>query len=367
MSLSKVTINRSQGGLGRTSDNKDAYSAMLIVDSAGTSGEYTFFTAQDSIDEAVFSDRVNHQFAEYFRFSTAPLYVKTVESTTNYTEALDLARYAGGEARQIGIYDLSGSFGLSDLSAIQTVADSLEADKIPASFFLAKDISGTIEDLADLGAGLNYRASFLVCEDLTTKASLAVDFLGSLGTFLGLASKTAVGESLAWVEKSNVQSGSLYSDFGFVDGTSYTSKAEAMLEALDNKKANFFRRFVGLDGVYPSYDYSAIANTSDFASFQLNKVFDKAYRILNTTFTPKLNSKLKVIEAGKLEFSTIQYFQNLGISALTQMKTNSELSDFILEINADQNVLATDELKVVCKLRPNGTAKFITVQLGFTI
>tara|TARA_R110002126_G_scaffold48851_2_gene135648 strand:+ start:765 stop:1868 length:1104 start_codon:yes stop_codon:yes gene_type:complete len=367
MSLSKVTINRAQGGLGRILDSKDGYSALFVVDSAGTAGEYTFFTAQDSIDEGVFSDRVNHQISEYFRFASSPLYVKTVTSTTNYTEIEDLQRYADGEARQIGVYDLEGSFGLTDLSALQTVADNLEADKTPASFFLAKAISGTIEALDDLGTGLNYRTSFIVGEDLTTKASLGVTFLGSVGTFLGLASKTAVGESLAWVEKSNVQSGSLYADFGFIDGTSYTSKASTMLEALDDKKAVFFTKFVGLDGVFPSYDYSCIANTSDFNTFQLNKVYDKAYRNLNTIYTPKLNSKLKVIEGGKLEFTTIKYFENLGSQSLTNMETSGEISGFVIEIDPNQNVLATDTLNVVVKIRPNATGKFITVTLGFTI
>lgn len=368
MSLSKVTINRAQGGLGRIADSKDGYSAMLIIDDASTAGfgEYTFFNAQESIDLAIFSDRVLYQISEYFRFAESPLYVKFAQSTTNYEELEDLQRYASGEARQIGIYDLSSDFVIGDLSAIQTVSSNLEADKTPASIFLAKTISTTIENLPDLGLGLNYRASFLVGEDITKRTELG-EFVGTVGTVLGLASKTPVGESLAWVEKSNVQSGSLYSELGFADGTTYQSKAESMLEDLDNKKAMFFRKFIGLDGVYPNYDYTTIANTSDFASFQLNKVFDKSYRLLNSIYQPKLNSKLKVIEGGRLQFSTIKYFENLGAQALQNMETQGEVSGFIIEIDPNQNVLATDELKITVKIRPNGTAKFISVSLGFTL
>ena len=365
--LSNVTINRGQGGLGRISDNKDSYSAMLIVDSASSAGEYKLFTEQDSIDLGTISEKSLYQISEYFRFSQAPLSVKIIASSTDYSEALDLARFAEGEARQIGIYDSEGTFGTTDLSAIQTLADTLETEKIPASFFLAKPIAGTIEDLDDLGLGLNYRVSFIVGEDLTKREELADGYVGALGTYLGLASKTATGESLAWVEKSNVQSGSLFSKMGFVDGSDYTSKSQSMLNDLDNKKGLFFRRFVGLDGCYPNYDYSSIANTSDYSSFQHNKVFDKAFRNLNTAYTPKLNSKLKVIEGGKLDTATIVYFTNIGEQVLSQMSIAEEISGYIIEIPSDQNVLSTDTLNVVVKLRINGTARFIVTTLGFTL
>ena len=68
-----------------------------------------------------------------------------------------------------------------------------------------------------------------------------------------------------------------------------------------------------------------------------------------------------------MQFSTVKYFENLGDQALSVMQTNDELSGYIIEIDPEQNVLSTDELKITVKLRPNGTAKFISISLGFTL
>ena len=66
-------------------------------------------------------------------------------------------------------------------------------------------------------------------------------------------------------------------------------------------------------------------------------------------------------------FSSIAYFTTLAASGLQVMEDSNELSGYLVDIDPDQNVLATSKIEVTAKIQPVGVAKTIEVKLGFSL
>ena len=183
---------------------------------------------------------------------------------------------------------------------------------------------------------------------------------------MGSVSKASVSDNIGWVSKFNLV-GAEFQDPGFIDGTTASSKAKSLLNTLDGYAYIFLRKFVGSNGTYHSYSYTTTVETSDFQTIENNRTYDKAFRGIYASLLPQVNSPLFVDDAGKLEAGTVAYFKTLAGSALKIMEDSKELSGYLVDIDPDQNVLATSKIEVTAKIQPVGVAKTIEVKLGFTL
>ena len=184
----------------------------------------------------------------------------------------------------------------------------------------------------------------------------------AVGLALGAISKAKVSENIAWIEKFNL-TGEGFAKAGFVGGTEV--KTLGTLSELNDKRYIFARTHTGLAGVYFNDSSTCTTGTSDFAYVENNRTINKATRLLRTALLPKLASPVLVDIDGKLPQSVSKSFEGLCRSALEGMIANQEVSAFDVYVDPKQNILATSELKVKAEITPIGTARKITVDLGF--
>lgn len=184
----------------------------------------------------------------------------------------------------------------------------------------------------------------------------------AVGLALGAISKAKVSENIAWIEKFNL-TGEGFAKAGFVGGQEI--KTLGTLSNLNEKRFIFARTHTGLPGVYFNDSATCTTGTSDFAYIENNRTINKATRLLRTALLPKLASPVLVDIDGKLPQSVSKSFEGLCRSALEAMVANQEVSAFDVYVDPKQNILATSELKVKAEITPIGTARKITVDLGF--
>ena len=136
-----------------------------------------------------------------------------------------------------------------------------------------------------------------------------------------------------------------------------------------------FRTFVGKSGYFIADDHLATAATDDYNSVSNRRVIDKAYRVAYNTLVDVLNDEVPIATDGTLSpawcasvqgdvqqavITSMTAAGNLGNDPADADDTGVECS-----ISYDQNILATSQLAVGLRVKPNGYAKYIDVTLGF--
>lgn len=184
----------------------------------------------------------------------------------------------------------------------------------------------------------------------------------AVGLALGALSKAKVSENIAWIEKFNL-TGDGFAKPGFVAGREIKSLGD--LRTLNEKRYIFTQSHTGIAGAYFNDSHTCTVDTEDFAYIESNRTINKATRLLRTALLPKLASPVLVDIDGKLPQSVSKSFEGLCRSALEGMVANQEVSAFDVYVDPKQNILATSELKIKAEITPVGTARKITVDLGF--
>lgn len=338
--------------------------------------------------------------SEFFRMNpNGTLYVGLVPDTADVTAAsiTALQNYTDGKIRQVGILTPA----LTNLAAYQTEAGILESNHKPLSIVIAPtgfiiavsctpassagtdgkyhntlDITKTavsamamssLKDVANTKVA-NGRAnvSVLIGTDLdeTLGAKLGTyKGYGSLGTCLGAISKAAVNECIAWVQKFPLG----LAKPGLISGEAINTVSEANQNDLNANHLIFARLHVGLPDCYFNDSWTLDLDTSDYCYIERVRTIDKACRGVRANLLPYLNAPLRVdAETGKLDEPTLAFLQTTAGAALKEMEKADELSGYVVEIDPDQNVIATSTLNVVIKQVPTGVMRNVAIKIGFT-
>lgn len=294
-----------------------------------------------------------------------------VPSSYDFTEIATMQTdpLANGAIRQIGVYVDFTTFAAAQTTALQTVANTLDALKMPLSIIYAANItSGTdIATLADLSNYTNNKVSVVIGQDngglgrvlyLTSGKSITI-----LGTVLGAVSYSAVNEDIAWVGKFNLSNGVELESVGFCNGTS--GQSASALDGINLKRYIFCRKFPNLAGTYLNDNHTAISQSSDYAYINDNRVIDKAIRGVDEALLPSLNSPLLLNADGTLANSTIAFLEGQALTITNDMVRNGEASAISVSIDPTQNVATTSTLTVAITIVPVGVARNIVVNIGF--
>jgi len=391
MGLSKITVNRGKGGLGRPLASNDHISGLIMpyTDADLPSG----FTTSDRI-KAVFSiaeavalgiteggadtDILWYHVDQFFKKQPkGKLYIHLVDDTAiDYSEIETLQAFAEGEIRQIGYYDGGTAFATATLNTLQTSCDNLETADTPLSVIYAGNFEGVanIAALDDLRALSNKNVSVVIGEDgngagaaLRASKSQSITCLGAV---LGAVSFSSVHENIGWVDKFEMTDGVEFDEpaLALTAATVLVkSEAKAALDSLNDKGYIFLRKHVGINGTYLNDSPTAIALTSDYAYIENNRTIDKAVRGVRTFMLPNINSPLYVNNDGTLTEDVIAKFKNDASRALAQMEVDGELSAFEVVINPAQNVLSTSKIELALTLVPVGVAREIVLNIGFAV
>lgn len=318
----------------------------------------------------------HYQISEYFRINpTGDLFVGFYDSPVsyNFSEVETLQIFAQGKIRQCGILtDRATVYAATMCDSLQAVYDTLYTGEMPCEMYLGAEFdTATVASIADLSTKTDEDVCVITaCDDSSNGQGKFLRLTGdvtipALGAFLGAVSRAKVSDNVAWVGQFDMSNGTELETVGFLKGIAYNTVSTSAMTNLENKRYIFLRKFVGRSGSFWNDDVTAVSSTSDYSNTRLNRTIDKAIRLVRTAMQPRLNQPIIVNSDGTLSGDVIDDFKTTALTPLDQMVSDEEISDRQVLINPNQNILATSELIMTIKIIPLGSAKFITINIGF--
>lgn len=391
--MQNFTITRTNGNIVRSLPGEDHisglvfYSATLPQADEGVAG----FTASERIhavssietaeklgitaDAGNWETKVLHYILNQI-FAMNPgisLYVgifKPASGANAFSEIKQIQNFADGRLRQVGVWNGAVEISETDLTSLQSVRTTLEAQNKPLSILYAPkvtDVTKLPTTVAKIGRngvsviigqdGAGVAAELYADSNNTAKASVS-----ALGDLLGAVSKAAVHQSIAWVEQfpTNIALPA------FGDGKKYRDLDTATIEELDAARYIFLRTYDGISGAFFNDNHTLDVATSDYAYINDVRTMDKAVRGIRTYLLPKLGRPMKVdASTGKLERTAIEHLITTGNQALEDMEKAGALSGYKFEIDPDQNVIATSRVRGVIKNVAIGVMRNLDLEIGY--
>lgn len=336
-------------------------------------------------------DPIHYHISEFFRMNpTGQLYVGlfAVPGTFDGAEIVTVQTFANNSIRQFGVYYTAAAFSTAQLDALQTKANLLATTYKWTQVIYAGDLSGTadITTITDLSTLSDSYVSTTIAQDGAAVGATLFYATGKsitdLGAKLGAVSRAGVNVSIAYVGGFNFSDGTELDTLAFSNGQLYdaivtSDPTEGTLNAIDNKRYIFLRKFTGYAGSYANADYTAITATSDYAYISSNRVIQKAQRLLYPAYVANLaNPTIRLNPDGSITDVSVATLENVGNQALAPMILDPvELSGFTNTIDPLQrdtngvptNLNSTKRLKVVTKLQGLPNIGNIDITIGYTL
>jgi hypothetical protein len=316
---------------------------------------------------------VDYHVREFFRISPSGTLYLAVRpgNSVSVGDVEALQTYSGGSVRQMGLF--GGTVAL--LSSYQEACARLEGNHQPLSLLVTYagrgSYAGSVVSLSTLRGGSNHvsagrsNVSILAGCDLDPALVARLGdfaYFGCIGNALGALSKAAVNESIAWVQKFPLG----LSVPGFISGDLLKNVSAGDRDLIDGNRYIFVRTYEGDSGCYYNDSHTLDVKTSDYAFIENVRTMDKATRGIRTNLLPWLNAPLYVdASTGRLRPDTVAFLEATASRALEDMEKAGELSGYKVEIDPEQNVLATSLVEVVIKNVPVGVMRKVTVKIGF--
>lgn len=149
----------------------------------------------------------------------------------------------------------------------------------------------------------------------------------------------------------------------------------ADVETINEKGYITFTTFVGRTGYFIADDNLATKVADDYRALSNRRVIDKAYRIAYNTTLDTLNDEVPIASDGNLSPAWCAALKSdVEQAIISNMTANGNLgndpgdpNDTGVECTIDykQKVLSTSQLAAKLRVKPNGYAKYIDVELGF--
>lgn len=316
---------------------------------------------------------LHYQLSEIYRMNPSiSLYVGIYKSATTNTfrEVKAMQNYAAGELRQIAVYNPTKALSAEDTTALQAMATALESEDTPLSILYAATVSNSTELVDFSGIGKKNVSVVISQGGSGLGADLYLDSLNSshssvttVGNCLGILSSAKVNESIAWVQRypSGIDLPAL------CDGTLMRDLDKAVVESLDTKHYLFLTTYSGLTGSFYNDNYTLDEGISDYAYIDRVRTMDKAVRGIRTYVLPLLGGNIFIEPStGQLATLSISTLLSAAQIPLDEMETKGEISGLKVEIDPNQNVLATSCVNFVIKQVPTGIMRHVKVNIGFT-
>lgn len=346
---------------------------------------------------------------EFFRMSgnvdgNGKLYVMFADCSASW-DAIDvMQRVAGGTINQLGVWTeqslwkLNGAEEKYNLNIVKTLngkAVAMADQHQPLSVVLSANPSNTGSNTSE-GKQINLnKIPTAICESsrisvifgqarsskvlMMQKRNANNTPVGFIGAMLGAIARANVQESVAWVKMFNlfddefqdIELGfgdiNLTADDEFVSLNMYESLSPVLLDDLDEKGYIFPMKHAGREnGIYISKDQTC--SVGDYRTIARNRTINKSRRAVRAALLPYVNSPLLVNPAtGFLAPSKISAFKTLIGDILAKMQTAQEISGYAVNIDANQNVLIDDTLRISYVIVPVGVATKIYVEEGLSL
>lgn len=367
--MNNFEIIKGQGGVPKALPNKDHVSGIIFCYEKTPSGYgYKVFETKEDAIASIASEGyevAKYHIEEYFRMQPAGrLWIGFAGTNSDLgTEVEAMQTFAEGEIRQMAVWNGTKQASDADITSLQTSATKLEAVGSPLSILYT---AMGAEQLTTSRKAGNCNVSVVIGEDLSvgskaesirTKEYDGYKALSAIGACLGCVSKAAVNESIAWVAKFNLG----FSNVGLIGGVPVSDKT-----GLDGKGFLFLVKYDGVAGAYWNDSHTMDVATSDYNSIESVRTIDKACRGVRTYLLPYLASPVYLNDDGTMRADSLANLKNVASQALEAMERAGELSGYVVEIDANQNILANSAVEFVIKNVAVGVMRNIKIKIGYT-
>ncbi|MDR3226052.1 MAG: DUF2586 domain-containing protein [Prevotellaceae bacterium] len=357
--MNNLNIIRTNGNIPKSLPGEDHISGLLIYSSQLPSGfsdterikaVSTIETAENLGITSAEHPVIYNMLKDIFRINPGiSLYVGIFAVSTDFAEVKTMQNFAEGKLRQIAVYNANVDIVATNIVALQGIATELESADTPLSILYYPKVEN-IATLPAISATGRKNVSVVIAQN-------------GLGVVLGIVSLAKVNESIAWVKKfpAGVENPA------FSDGTLLRDVDKAVIETIDTKRYLFLITYPGLADSYMNDSHTCDIATSDYAYIELVRTMDKAVRGIRTYLLPELGGNIYIDkETGKLQAYSVKNLELIAGKAIEDMEKAGEISGYSVEINPEQNVLATSTVELVIKQVATGVMRKINVKIGYT-
>lgn len=154
---------------------------------------------------------------------------------------------------------------------------------------------------------------------------------------------------------------------GLSTGVDFTATSQAQRDDLTTKGYLYAGSYEGYPGVYFNAEATCTLTTDDFNTIHANRIWDEGARMVRRALIPRMNSRVRIEPAtGQIAPATIADWDAAAKRQLDTLLAEGEIADYTFVLDPAQDVIAQG--KVVTKLRivPQGIAKAIEAEIGFT-
>lgn len=409
MSRPNVTINKTNGNLGRRAANTDAVFAMLLsaplIAGAGNMQNgvvYPMVSINDAkaIGITAAYDTANHVLVYhhinrfFIRNPNATLYFMSAPQSATLTTMCDpagnyapvLLRSQKGLIKYIGVgrnpatgYEPVLTAGLdadvlTAVAAAQALYTSEFAQFRYADFLIeGRNFNGTAAAATDLRTLDCPQVSLTIIADpAISNLDAAYNGYAALGDTLGLISRAAVSQDPGELTPSfNLQNKglSLFITAGLSSNLPVDHYSDADLDELDEKGYIFPDFTAGVDGFFISDSHTcSTLDNNDYAYIENNRTIEKAIFLARAAILPLVKSRLKVDPStGQLLPQICKSIETTGNGALQPMFNDGDISGGIdTYVDPNQNVLSTSQLLIQMSFIPVAIGRQITISIGFS-
>jgi hypothetical protein len=382
MPTNDIKFVLSTNGLGRRLASVDGVTGVVFYSATLPSG----FSVNDRI-KTIYSTKqaealgitsttfglIHYQISEFFRVNAdGKLYVSinAVPATTyDFSEVTKLVNFSDGEIKVVGVLANALVYATTQVATLNTIATNLFNEHKPVSVLYAAEYSTfTAATIPTAKSNAPY-VTVVLAEDgagagkaLRTSSGKSVS---ALGASLGAVSRAKVNECLGWRRKFNMSNGIELEVPALCTGELVRDITTTQKNDLKDKGFLLLEKQTGYAGTFYVDSLTSDISTSDLSTLENVRTLNKSIMALRTALLPDLMSPLTLTD-GKLSALTIAHFEVLATQALEAMKADGELSYFEVLINPEQDVLGTSKLELTVKLIPQGVAREIQVNIGFT-
>lgn len=377
MSLPNVKISFAQGALGTVAQSADGVVGLISTATATTkftlSKDVVIYSvaALEELDITAANNPNLHKAVTEFYDQAgegAELHLYGMAGTT----VVDLLggaeaflKAASGRIRALVVVCATG-VDKSTLAAAatkaQTVGENATNTLCAPVFTLIPVKSNTdVAELPDLSTYTHDRVGFFIGDTVVNSANAAS------GLIAGRIAECPVQRHIG-----RVKDGALSIAAAYIGANDV---AVADVETLYNKGYITMRTFVGKSGYFYAEDYLACGANNDYRSIARRRTADKAFRVAYATLLESVQDELPVTAAGTLTAAFAKSLEaDIEADIYNSMTEEGNLSvdaadptdmGVQAKVNTSNDVLATNKLQAVIKIKPYGYSKWIEVALGF--
>lgn len=154
---------------------------------------------------------------------------------------------------------------------------------------------------------------------------------------------------------------------GLSTGVAVAETTQLYRDELTDKAYGYVWQYEGYPGVYFNADPTCTLSTDDFNTIHINRVWNESARMVRRALIPKMNSRVRIDPAtGRIAPATIADWDAVAKRQLDTLLAEGEIADYTFTLDPEQDVIAQGKVKVRLRLVPQGIAKEIEGEIGFT-